>query len=107
MKKVISWLRRLNDRLIRWQRKHPVLDAVLCSLTSVIFFLIFCIFGTTLSPDCAVWVEPFVAEAQGTSELTPFMFWTSHFFVVGFLFHMVLDCWLSLFLREKEAAPDA
>ena len=51
MKKVISWLRRLNDRLIRWQRKHPVLDALIFSIFLWMIVIGFVLVVRSQDPD--------------------------------------------------------
>lgn len=103
-RKFAAWAKRLEDRLSLWLRKHPVLFAAYGSLALAFLFVIFVICGASKCPDCFVWAEPFTAEAAGTSELTPFMFWTGIFFAAGAFFGLFVSLWCDVLFRKKEAA---
>lgn len=103
MKKVISWLRRLNDWLLRWQRKHPFLDALGFILVLIALFVLVVSLAVSLCPD---WHS--IVDLGDDFNLTPFEFWVGCSILYGFFVSSILVVWLRAFsYKRKEAAADA
>lgn len=48
---MINLLKRLNDRLLAWQRKHPILDAVIGSFFLCMIVICFVLVVCSQDPD--------------------------------------------------------
>lgn len=106
MKKVISWLLRLNERLIRWQRKHPILDFFLHYTVFFSFIVLFICGVDSLRPG--------MFECDCIDYLCVHGCWAASGVLLGFFVNSLFvgadRCYILCAEKEqnaKEAAPDA
>lgn len=96
---MINLLKRLNARLLAWQRKHPIWDAIIGSIFLSIFVIAFVLVVRSQDPDVLS------CSCDGFCTYQAF---GSFGVILGFVVSWISDIWANCFhiLRSRKEASE-